>query len=95
MFNPAFDEEAIAGYEQLSSVTNPSVSLVQRARSYLDANCAQCHQPGGTGITFDARYDTPLASQNISNYPAVFSLGNDNAMIISPNDVWRSMIYAG
>jgi len=94
MFYPAFDEAAIAGYEQLSSVTNPNAPLVQRARSYLDANCSQCHQPGGTGITFDARYDTPLASQNISNYPAVFALGVDNAMIISPNDVWRSMIYA-
>jgi hypothetical protein len=94
MFNPAFDEAAIPGYEQLYSVTNPNVPLVQRARSYLDANCAQCHQPGGTGITFDARYDTPLSSQNISNYPAVFSLGTDNAKVIAPNDVWRSMIYA-
>jgi uncharacterized repeat protein (TIGR03806 family) len=94
MFYPAFDEAAISGFEQLSSVTNPNAPLVQRARSYLDANCSQCHQPGGTGITFDARYDTPLASQNISNYPAVFALGVDNARIISPNDVWRSMIYA-
>ncbi|MGD0412911.1 MAG: chitobiase/beta-hexosaminidase C-terminal domain-containing protein [Verrucomicrobiota bacterium] len=94
MFYPAFDEAAISGFEQLSSVTNPSAPPVQRARSYLDANCSQCHQPGGAGITFDARYDTPLASQNISNYPALFSLGVDNAKIIAPNDVWRSMIYA-
>jgi len=94
MFYPAFDEATISGYEQLSSVTNQNAPLVQRARSYLDANCSQCHQPGGTGITFDARYDTPLANQNISNYPAVFSLGVDNARIIAPNDVWRSMIYA-
>lgn len=93
MFYPAFDEAAIPGYEQLSSVTNPAAPLVQRARSYLDANCAQCHQPGGNGITFDARYDTPLAGQNISNYPALFSLGADNAKIIAPNDVWRSTIY--
>jgi uncharacterized repeat protein (TIGR03806 family) len=93
LFNPAFDESAIAGFEQLSSVTNPGASLVQRARSYLDANCSQCHQPGGTGITFDARYDTPLTNQNIINAVAAFSLGYDNAKIVAPSDVWRSVLY--
>jgi hypothetical protein len=71
---------------------NLSASLEQRSRSYLDANCAQCHQPGGAGITFDARYDTPLAQQNITNFPAQLSLGIDNACIVKADDVWRSMI---
>jgi uncharacterized repeat protein (TIGR03806 family) len=93
LLNPAFNEAAIAGFEQMSSVTNPSVPLVQRARSYLDANCAQCHQPGGTGITFDARYDTPLTNQNIIGTAAAFSLGYDNAKIVAPSDVWRSVLY--
>ncbi|HEV7925688.1 MAG TPA: chitobiase/beta-hexosaminidase C-terminal domain-containing protein, partial [Verrucomicrobiae bacterium] len=90
---PAIDEADITNIEQLSALTNTAASYQERARSYLDANCAQCHQPGGTGITFDARYDTPLANQNLINYPAAFSLGYDNAKIISPNDVWRSIIY--
>jgi uncharacterized repeat protein (TIGR03806 family) len=93
LFNPAFDEAAITNFEQLSALTNASASLQQRARSYLDANCAQCHQPGGTGITFDARYDTPLAQQNITNYPAAVSLGYDNACIIKARDMWRSTIW--
>ncbi|HZV36935.1 MAG TPA: chitobiase/beta-hexosaminidase C-terminal domain-containing protein, partial [Verrucomicrobiae bacterium] len=93
LFNPAFDEATISSFEQLSSVTNTNATLVQRVRSYLDANCAQCHQPGGTGITFDARYDTPLTNQNLINTPAKFSLSYDNAMIVSPSDVWRSALY--
>ncbi|MEJ0088583.1 MAG: chitobiase/beta-hexosaminidase C-terminal domain-containing protein [Limisphaerales bacterium] len=93
LFNPAINETNIPNYPKLSALTNLSASLEERARSYLDANCAQCHQPGGTGITFDGRYSTPLAQQNLTNYPAVFSLGYDNACIIKAKDVWRSMIY--
>jgi uncharacterized repeat protein (TIGR03806 family) len=93
LFNPAFDEAAITNFEKLSALTNLNASLEERSRSYLDANCAQCHQPGGTGITFDARYDTPPAQQNITNYPASVSLGYDNTKIIAPRDVWRSMIW--
>jgi hypothetical protein len=93
LLNPAINEAAISNYEQLSALTNLTASLQQRTRSYLDANCAQCHQPGGTGITFDARYETPLTDQNIINYPASFSLGYDNARIVAPDDVWRSVLY--
>ncbi len=94
LFNPAFDESVITNFEKLSALTNLTASLQERARSYLDANCAQCHQPGGTGPTFDARYETPLASQNITNVPAVKgSLGADNAMIVMPKDIWRSVLY--
>jgi hypothetical protein len=93
LFNPAFDESAISSFKKLSALTNTSASFEERARSYLDANCAQCHQPGGTGITFDARYDTLLQNQHITNYPAGYSLGFDNARIIASKDVWRSMIW--
>ena len=94
LLNPAFDEAAITNFEKLSALTNLAASLQERARSYLDANCAQCHQPGGTGITYDGRYDTPLANQNITNYPAAFPLGLDNACVIKARDPWRSVLLS-
>ena len=93
LFFPAINEAAIGNYAQLAPMTNVSASLQERVRSYLDANCEQCHQPGGQGITWDARHDTPLAQQNITNYPASFPIGiSDNACVVKSQDIWRSTL---
>lgn len=44
----------------------PSASTGHRARSYLHANCAGCHQPGGLGrADIDLRIGTPFADTRL------------------------------
>src|SRR5581483_10136738 len=86
---------SLPGYAQLVSVTNTAADVTNRFRSYIDANCAQCHRPGASGVeaNFDARYDTPLASQGIVNGTANFNLGFDNVHVVTPKDLLRSVLY--
>ena len=42
-------------------------SLDAKARSYLHANCAICHLPGGSYSSIDLRFGTPLSKMNICN----------------------------
>jgi uncharacterized repeat protein (TIGR03806 family) len=93
LFPPIADESAIAGFSTLVSYTNSSAGPEERARSYLDANCSNCHRPGGVSdATFDARWDTPASQQNIVNGPVVASLGIDSPAVVVPNDIWRSIM---
>jgi len=93
LFEPAIREEEIAGFERLALPTDSSRSLEDRARSYLDANCSHCHQPGGTVADFDARYDTPLQKQGLIDGAVLIDQGIDHPRIISPHDIWRSIAF--
>jgi uncharacterized repeat protein (TIGR03806 family) len=77
----------------LASATDTKRSLADRARSYLDVNCANCHRPGGTVAFFDARYDTPLAQQNLIDGRVLIDQRIDGARVIAPNDTWRSILF--
>lgn len=61
---PPRDTE-IAAVEPLAAIDDASAPLEHRFRSYLEANCAHCHQPDGVRALFDARYAKPLVGQNL------------------------------
>jgi uncharacterized repeat protein (TIGR03806 family) len=92
LFTPGFKDADVERFPRLASTDDASRSLVDRARSYLDANCAQCHRPGGTVAYFDARYDTPLEKQELIDGPVLIDQGIDRPRIISPHDIWRSIV---
>jgi len=93
LFKTKLNEAELSGYSKLAAADDPMRSLEDRARSYLDANCAHCHRPGGTVAMFDARYDTPLTNQNLIGAPVLIDEGIDGARAIAPNDIWRSILF--
>ena len=93
LFSPGFKEADLARFAKLAAPDDTLRSVADRARSYLDANCSQCHRPGGTVANFDARYDTPLDQQNIVDGRVLIDERIDHSRVIAPNDIWRSIAY--
>jgi uncharacterized repeat protein (TIGR03806 family) len=93
LFTPAQNDAGFANLPTLAAADDQTRSLSDRARSYLDANCAQCHRPGGTVAYFDARFDTPLERQELIDGPVLIDQGIDRPRIVSPHDIWRSIAF--
>jgi len=93
LFEPAIGSMDLSTLPTLAATEDLTRSLEDRARSYLDTNCAQCHRPGGTVAYFDARYDTPLAKQGLIDGPVLINEGIDRPRVISPHDIWRSIAF--
>jgi uncharacterized repeat protein (TIGR03806 family) len=93
LFAPKLNDADLANLPTLAAADDETRSVQDRARSYLDANCAQCHRPGGTVAYFDARYDTPLAKQALIDGPVLIDQGIDRPRVISPHDIWRSIAF--
>ncbi|MGD7654483.1 MAG: PQQ-dependent sugar dehydrogenase, partial [Verrucomicrobiales bacterium] len=77
----------------LKATDDTSASFEDRARAYLDSNCAYCHQPGGVRAGFDARYSTPIAESSIINGNLIESLGIDGAAVVSPGSLAKSILH--
>jgi uncharacterized repeat protein (TIGR03806 family) len=93
LFDTTLDERKISRLPKLAAVTDAHASPNLRIRSYLDANCAMCHRPGGAGAFFDARFDTPLVKQNLINGPIQNPLDITGAKVIAPGDTNKSILF--
>ncbi len=66
---------SISEIESLPEWSDASFTLTERARAYMDVNCAHCHQPGGLhdaniGLRPDLRFETSFADSNIDPFKA-------------------------
>lgn len=70
------DNELLVGAPDVSQIpvlpdwSDDTIALEDRARAYLDVNCAHCHQTGGSynesfGDNFQFTYETPFEESNI------------------------------
>jgi glucose/arabinose dehydrogenase len=77
----------------LAPLTNTAVSLEYRIRSYLAANCVQCHQPGGlAGANWDGRINTVTENAGLVNGSLVSNQGNTNNAVLVPGSLATSMM---
>ena len=78
----------------LADIEDDSQTDHWKSRSYLYANCAMCHQPGGSGRgPEDFRYSLPTDQINAINVEAVIdNLGIPDGQLISPGDADNSIM---
>lgn len=93
LFSSPPAESELGGLDRLVPVGASTATLEHRMRSYLDANCAHCHQPGTPRGFFDARFDTQLADQRIVNGTVANALGITDARVVAPQSVPRSILH--
>jgi hypothetical protein len=79
---------------RLAPATDATVTLENRVRSYLQANCVQCHQPGGTAQGFwDARISTPLAAAGLLNGTLSNNYGDEANRVIRSGSLENSILF--
>lgn len=79
----------------LAAVTNAAWSAEWRVRSYLAANCAQCHFPGGPApANFDARIVNPVSQANLIDGSAANPFGDPANRVVAPGDPAHSILLS-
>jgi uncharacterized repeat protein (TIGR03806 family) len=74
---------------------DPSQDLDARARSYLHVNCSVCHvDAGGGNAKMELGFTTKPEKMNVAGArPQHDTFGIDNAMLVSPGEPERSILY--
>ncbi len=93
LLTPGFSQASVVGAPRMVASRNYNASLEQRAKAYLDANCAYCHRPGGTFSNFDLRYTTSVASMGIVSAMPSKDFGITESRVVAPRNVTASVLH--
>jgi glucose/arabinose dehydrogenase len=92
MFTEALDDEKLPHLPKSISIRDKTKPLADRVHSYLDANCAHCHQPGGVRANFDARFEVALENQGIIDGRLLSPTELTGAKLVLPGHPSQSMV---
>ncbi|MEZ4829656.1 MAG: PQQ-dependent sugar dehydrogenase [Bacteroidia bacterium] len=93
IFSIPLAESQIATLPHSVAVTDTTAAPEQKVNSYLDANCAHCHQPNGVGANFDARFSTPMDQKRLIGGSLLGDYHLNGQAVIKPKDLARSVMY--
>jgi hypothetical protein len=84
-----------ASLPRFADPSDGGAPLAARARSYLHANCAHCHRPGGTAPTaIDLRAETVFAATGLCDaLPQAGDLGDADARLVLPGHPEASILW--
>jgi len=80
---------------RLPDPADAAAPVADRARSYLDVNCAFCHRAGGTApVTLDLRWGLASSQLNaVDVVPTAGDLGLTGARVIAPGSKESSVLW--
>jgi glucose/arabinose dehydrogenase/mono/diheme cytochrome c family protein len=91
-------DQKFADFATIQSMDNPSdtsATLDQRARSWIQTNCAHCHRvSGGAGVTAQFNRSVPNDRMRLlETSPEKGYFGLENGHLIEPGNPYRSIFY--
>jgi len=89
-----YEEALVTPYAGQLGAPPPTATLDQRARSYLEANCAFCHRPDGDFTNLDLRFDTTFKATNLCNVdPLQGDVGAPGSKNLVPGQPMNSVAW--
>lgn len=95
ILNESIDDARTSQYQTHKALADPNATLDEKARSYLDLNCAYCHRPGRSGerAQFDLRLFNTLEQTGLLTANANTPIGVPGEKIIVPGDASKSILF--